>query len=306
MGLNKFECLSAIGNTGVGRCALIPKHIVSVILVPNNFQITEANSENVLQFLQGKAKETSKFDRIFPINDIVAFTDNSEEPVVETFGYGVPNPIRDGNYSWTFQFVKGGLCLLKALRKFNKQNISALLVDADGVIFGRKTVGGLAGIPLLSFWANQLTMTDSTTSVNMSFTISFAPRNFIDQGGFIADQDFNPNDLIGLQEISLQTTGAQTGTSLRLQALASCGGENLFDIFGTELADGAVWEVINNATGASLAITSVAANAGDKSFTITLASARTGSVTVSLAPVNILEAADIIGFESDSVVIPAP
>lgn len=303
MALNQFNCTSSFGNTGVGKCSLIPSYIVGMFLVPNNFVISEANAENLQSFLEDKAKDSNKGSRIYPIHNFVGMTDNSEEAVNETTGYGFAVPLRDGNYSWTFRFIQGGICLLKELQKFNHQNLSALFVDSNGVVFGRNTANGLAGVPLISFYANKWTVSDSSTVANFALTVTFDPKHLNQDLGFVKDDNFNAADVVGLQSVSVTPVGAQTATVIRVAVASSCGGENLFDLYQTELSDEDVWSVIDSTTGAEVEITSISANAATKSFSLTVDSRSNASI-VSLADVASLEASDIFGIESNSAVVP--
>lgn len=308
MGLNQFSCLDAFGNTGISKCSLIPKHMVGLFIVPLSFVITPANAQTpaTLQaFLEAAAQSPVKSERIFPVHNFEGFTDNSEDTVTETTGYGTPIPLRDGNYSWQFRFIQGGLCLLKQLQKFNGQSVAVLLYDADGVLYGYSTTAGLKGVPLAAFFAPKWTGTDSTTVANFLLTISMAARYLNKFLGFYKNDDFNPGEIIGLQDVNIEPTGTQTVTVLNVLALAGCGGENIYELFSTELASGPLWEVRNAATGALLTITSVVANPATQGFTITLSAARPGAVTVNLAPVDDLSGAGITGFEGAQAYIPA-
>lgn len=304
MALNSYSCVNSFGNTGIGKCSLIPAHIVGMILVPLNFVITEANAANLQTFMNDAAKEASKANRIYPIHNFVGMTDNSEDAVSETTGYGYSVPLRDGNYSWTFRFIQGGICLLKSLQSFNHQNLAALFVDANGVLFGRNVSNGLAGVPLISFYAGKWTVSDSSTVANFPVTVVFDPKYLNKDLGFVSDENFNASEITGLQDVDIKPIGAQTATILSLQVLGSCGGENLFDIYSDELADGTLWNAVDSVSGASLTITSVAANAANKSFTMTLSAPRTNATLVSLKDPATLETNDIVGIESKVATIP--
>lgn len=304
MALNQFNCTSSFGNTGIGKCSLIPAYIVGMFLVPNNLVITEANAANLQTFLEDKAKDSNKNNRIYPVHNFVGMTDNSEEAVSETTGYGFAVPLRDGNYSWTFRFIQGGICLLKELQKFNHQNLSALFIDANGVVYGRNTATGLAGVPLISFYANKWTISDSSTVANFGVTVTFDPKHLNQDLGFVKDDNFNASDVVGLQSVNISPTGSQSATIINVSVAAACGGEDLFDLYQSELADGTVWNVADSTTGAAATISSVAANSATKSFAITVSAARTNPSLVSLKDVATLEAADIFGVESNTVIVP--
>lgn len=303
--LNTFPCSEAFGNTGISKCSLVPALIVGMLIVPNDFVITAANAATLQDYLSTAAKDPVKSKRLFPVHNFTAFTDNSEDPVVETTGYGDPIPVRDGNYSWTFRFITGGICLLKALQKFNGQSVSVLFYDNNGLLFGANTSKGLAGVPLKSFFAQKWTPTDGSNVAGFNVNVVFDPKYINQNFGFIKDDETDYTQVVGLQDINIVAVGPQTPLLLAVSTVAGCVGDNLFDLFKDELSAGALWSVINKATGEDVVIDSVAKNEGNKTFTITLtAGVAAGSqLIVNLKPVDELEAADIIGFEGSPTLI---
>src|SRR5678810_1267689 len=119
-GLNKIFCGQDAKNTGICDCFLDPKLIIGAILVPKDkvFTAEELADANIQETMEALVEETAK-NRILPIQGFVAITDNSEEPVEQTFGYGTIEPVRDGNYNWIFGFRKGGVNLSNSLRSYN-------------------------------------------------------------------------------------------------------------------------------------------------------------------------------------------
>lgn len=302
--LNRTTCAAGGGNTGIGDCPLIPKNIIGFFIVPNNFELTPAQLATLQTSLQTAANSDVTANRIYPVHDLVGITDNTGDLVTETLGYNGLSVISEGKYDWTFRFVNGGLCLLKQLRKYNNKSVRVLLYDASFVLYGTMKGANMAGIPLEVFHALPFTLSDgsgTTTAFNIRMVLD--PVYLNDNLAFVEtiDEGFLLKEITGLQDINLsELIPPSAKPVIVLQALAGCSGENLYDLYSTELADEALWTVTNATTGADIAITSVAASAANKAFTVTIP-ATTDPVVVSLAPVSELVAAGIEGYEGKSV-----
>lgn len=301
--LNRTICVTGGANTGVGECPLIPKNIIGMFIVPNNLELTPAQIATLQTTLQGLAANDVPANRIYPVHNFVGLTDNTGELVTETLGYGGIAPITEGKYDWTFRISRGGICLQKALRKFNNKSVRVLFYDASYVLYGTMKGANLMGIPLEMFYALPWTLSDgSGTTAGFNVRVVFDPIYFNDNLGYVetSEEGFLLSEIEGIKEINLVEIAPSAKPVMVIQALAGCGGENLFSLYSTELSEVALWDVTNATTGATIAITSVAANAGAEAFTVTIP-ATVDPVNVKLAPISELEAAGIEGYESKTI-----
>jgi len=310
--LNQIICAQNLRNTGFGDCVLDWGRIVTAIRVPKNKVFTQAELDDLQTTLAAARLAASKSNRIYPIHGFQAITDNSEETIYQTLGYGAQIPIRDGNYRWTFQYIDGAMCLTFALRTMNFSGTTYwLLGDDKDRLFGYKKkistgVYGMGGTPLL-FHANKPKAPDGTNAAAYTVFMDINPKFLIDNMAFV-QADFALSDITGLQDVALKQTGTSSAGVFKIQALTGCDGSNLFDLYSTELAAAGLWVVTNATTGNAITITSVAADANAKAFTITLSSSDPdypatsgGLVNVSLADPTTLDAADVSGFESNTI-----
>lgn len=300
--INQYVCSALFGNTGIGQCSLIPKEIKGFFIVPRDFVITQADANDLQSFLESSASEDLPSQRIFPVHNLVGITDNSEEPVRETLGYGGNATLRQGNYSWTFRFLDGGLCLLKQLQRFNQQPISIIFYDADGVLFGRQTSTGLAGVPVIDFNANKWTPSDGSVLAGFTVTVEFDSRHLNQDLAFLRDDTVDLSEIKGLQA-ALIVVSAASAASITAQVLSACGGDNLYDLYSTQLADPGVWTAIG-VTGEAQTIDAIAAVPATKGFTLSFDPSRTVATNLNLAAVSLLDAAGIVGFEGQQVTVP--
>jgi hypothetical protein len=313
--LNQAVCATNLRNTGYGDCVIDPKLIRMAIRVPKNLVLTIAQLADLQNTINTLILADSKANRIFPIGGFVTPTDNSEDTVFQTMGDGSQVPVRDGNYRWTFDYLRGGLCVSLALRSHNFQNTTWLFVDDKNLLFGQKKLDstglayGLAGVPCL-FHAKPWKMATGSTVTGYAVYFDMDSTYLNDYFGFV-QADFNLKDFIGLQNIVLQQAPGNVSAAgvFKIQALTGCDYGNMFSLYSTELASSpSLWVLTNTLTGNVITTTSVVADANAKAFTITAASAdpdypaSAGDyITVSLAGPTALDTADISGFESISV-----
>jgi len=299
--LNQKDCLIAGGNTGFGDCFLDLKNIVGGILVPSDRAYSAAETESAATLLAAIQADISAVaaDRVYPLGTFEALTDNSEAPTIQTLGYGGIAVTREGLYNLSFQFIQGGLCLSKSLRKFNGSNRSVLLFDANGLLVGWKSGTTLKGIPLDLFYQNPLKLNDGTNVTAYVLQIAFKPIYLNDSIGFVQMSLADLATLSGLQDIALSETTGSDLPILKIKAKTGCSGLDLYDTFSTELASVPLWVARNAANGASLTITSVVIDATLKAWTVTVDSPPvSGSVTITLAAPTVLAAAGIEGYEA--------
>lgn len=302
MAIQKIKCSNNFGNTGVGDCYLVPDHIVGEIIVPSSFALEDDDEKTILEQLQEAAEEDNPRKRIYPIHNFEEVEDNSEDETVNTFGYGGRSITKDGFYDWRFRFVKGGLCLSNQLRRYNKQSVSVILIDANGVLFGQLVDGKLKGIPLELFYIPKWKISDGDSDGTGFYVQNVMNPIYLNERiGFVDTQSlgFIPSEIKGLQTITFKNAGSDT-SKIVVEPLAGCGSENLTEIFDDELEDSDLWELIDGSNGSDIDITSVNIVNGkveispDEPFSIG------DQIIVNTKKVSELIDAGIIGFEGEA------
>lgn len=312
MPVNQIICNVGGANTGIPDCAFTMKNVVKVFLVPSSFELTEAQlstPESALAALVTAASADLPSQRIYPTPEIVGVTNNSEDVVTQTLGYGVPVVVRDGKQNIQFQYLRGGNCVSNALRKFNNGNWKVLFLDADGVLVGTKVGETIKGIPLDVFYARPFTMNDGTNVSAYTFQLTFSPAYINEAIGFIQLPLADALAIDGLENINLKLA-SRAAAVLLVTALSGCSKENLYDQYSAELAEVTNWIVRKQSNGNQVTVTSVALDANTKSFAITQDTtdpyySATAALTLELAPPSILAANGITGYEGVKLPIPA-
>lgn len=301
--LNKLDCVAGGANTGYGDCFIDPKFIAGGILVPPDKVYTAeqlADKDTFLAALQADIL-ADVAERIYPLAKFAGVTDNTETPTLQTLGYGGLAVTREGLYNLSFQFIQGGLCLSKSLRKFNSSNKTIIVWDADGVMYGWKSGTGFRGIPLELFYQNPFRVADGTNVTNYTLQVAFKPYYLNDEPGFVKIGLGDLEALKGLQDIVLSETTGSNLPILKLKANTGCNSYDLFDLYEDELAEEALWVASNQSDGSEVAVTSVAKDTALKAWTVTLDAADidvSGTVIVTLVSPEELNTAGISGYEA--------
>lgn len=309
--LNRVICAAdANANTGFGDCVLTFGTVRGAFLVSPNLKLDAAQLANLQTTLTNLANADSPSERIYPIHQFLQITDATEDKSITTLGYGGKYPAREGDYDWTFQFMNGGMCLLKALQTFNGSGKHVIFYDENGMLFGTMTGNEtdgftLSGIPLIFFWSNKWRPSDGTAITNYSVQFVFQPQHINQNLGFV-QADFDPATIVGMQNINLRRAAGTAMPVLKITAATGCSAADLYPVFGSELADEALW--LASQTGGPVAITSVAEDTALGGWTVTLDSdsanySASQPVKLSLAAPSVLKAAGIEGFESKVVTI---
>lgn len=311
--INKILCAILLRNTGICDCFFDPKNPTGMIFVPQSFKITAANLATIQSYLEGKTR-APKGSRIFPIQNFVSINDGTEDPTVESFAFGQKETVREGNYSWTFGFRKGGVSLSNKLRSFNgkEDSFSVLFIDAQNAIYGTSFTESngdtsIKGIPLSRIYTSPWKVNDGSKNTGYMINVEFAPIHVNEKLAFakVEPTDYLLTELTGLQDINLKQALAPAANGVFTVSVNTDCGENLFDTYGTPLASPALWLASNKATGANIPVTSVVVNEGLKAFTVTLAHANPaypgagGSVNITLLDPEALATGTVVGFEAD-------
>lgn len=307
-GFNKIFCGQDAKNTGICDCFFDPKLIVGAILVPRNKVFTEDEllDANVQATLEALIEATKK-NRIFPIQGFVAITDNSEEPVEQTYGYGTIEPVRDGNYNWVFGFRKGGINLSNALRTFNGQTskYAVIFIESQNHLLGttRKDVNGdngLAGIPLEVLFTYPWKANDGSNLASYRTKFNFLPIYINENIAFkkVSVTSYVLQELVGLADIELSLLDG-SGTALTIGADTDCGSTNLYDLYADEFENEEAWEA-EDADGAAIVVNSATKNEDLKGWDLEFASAP--AVVRMAAPATLADApVNVSGYESNDL-----
>lgn len=314
---NVVSCGTSLRNTGYRKCVPRFKEILGAFLVSPDFKLTAAqmaSQASILTALQDATLIVGE-GRLYPAGPFVAVTDNSEEDVFQTFGYGTQVFTRDGNYNWLFNFYDGGLCHSNQLRSHNGSGERVIFFDKGGYLIGTSLpeedgtismVGSVMDVLHTGKW----TINDGTNAQGFGIMFSFEPAQINEDISFVKFDSVAPLlSIKGLVNAYLEQVGASLAGVFTLSVTAGCANESLYDEFSAVLATAANWVTLNHVTGLPIA-KAVVANPGNKNFTITLddedpnyPATAPALIRVSLASPTVLAAADMVGYEGETITV---
>lgn len=315
-GINKIFCGADVKNTGICECFFDPKLITGAILTPLGKVFTEAElADAAIQSTLEALVLAVKASRLQPFGPFETITDNTEDPVRQTFGYGTVKVVREGKYNWALQFINGGLNLSNALRSYNGLigKYGVIWLESQNTFIGtsKKDANGdwgLAPVPLSDLYQRPWRPSDGSNVTNYTWEVSFDPVYINEKIAFkkVAIDSYLLSELGGLEDIKLtfEDEGTDGGADVTVTAATDCGSVDVFDLYADELAQAGAW-IVKNSAGDSKNITGAVKDNDAKGWVITLGG---GDVwedgdTVQLAAASVLAAnpINVVGYESDTI-----
>jgi len=311
--LNKVTCGGLLkGNTGVPQCYMDLAPINGIILTPIGYTLTKAEIASTLLSKLQTSTLAARANRIYPVLNFVDIKDNTEQPSYQTLGFGRKVLLKEGKYSFEASYLDGGLCLSNQLRNFNYTKWAAFLVDANGVLVGTKVGDNIMAIPLNLFYASPYGIATSSQAASYKLNIEIEPKYLNEEIGFVQTKgEFDIFDSVkGLLNLVIKTAVALTGGKVEIMVINSCGGDNIYDVYGSNLANITAWLSKNATTKNGITITAAVAVPANKTIELTLDTADTdypavaSKLTIELNTAAILAATPIlmVGYEGANII----
>lgn len=314
-GINKIFCGTDVKNTGVCDCFFDPKLMTGGLLIPKDkvFTETELMDANIQATLEALVAEGRAL-RIFPLPAYNGITDNSGDPVRQTFGYGSLETVREGDYDWTLAFRRGGVNLSNAFRYFNglTGKYRLILFENQNTMIGtsRKDADGndgLGGIPLEDLYTRPWKVADGTNLAGYAMNVVFHPQYINELIAFkkVAVTSYLLSELAGLQDIVLKIEEVdEDADTVLITGSTDCGSTDLWDLFEDELEEDSAW-IVKGADGTVKAAT-VAKDTDAKGWVITYTTdeVEDGDTITLAAPAVLAEPPiNISGYEANTVTV---
>lgn len=293
----QLDCSTNTKNVGFGACFLDWKIIKGMFLYDNPRTFTPKEIEVILATLQADASADIKANRMYPINNFVAPTDNSEAVIVETFDYGSRQITRDGFNDWSWQYVDGGSCLSSSLRTHNGPAY-VLLYDKNNKIMGYNSSNGFSTIPLEFFYAEPFKLATGANVAKYMVRIVFDPKYSNEYVGAIS-AGVDLSQVEGLEDVNIVVNSWDQNTGIANVTLqTSCGSINLFTQYKAQITPSVF--LASDDIGDAIPVASVAPVNTNQTFNITLSHVHlpdNGIVSLSGVIVSELNTAGIVGYE---------
>ena len=291
-------CVLKNMNSGIDVCDKSIGKINRVVFVPDGTPITPADGARLFAFLKEKLEDVNPATRwyITPVNPN-QIADNSSEPVEASLADGSSEQLLPGNLIQTLEWWSK-IGHDKVINKFNQYNGPAFLITEMGIIGMEDGVNQYPVNIKVAVSGGGLQTTDtSPRTKKMKINIG-DELEFQNQLCFYPLETSRVNMLKGLRDMYLSAVKTSDGIANIRITIGADKRTNVFDIpsFKTALLDKDNWRV----NGGSTEITSVASDEANKSFEINIGS---GSFVIDTAPIDVLKAAGIEGYEGIPVIV---
>ena len=261
--LSTLNCVTGAKNTGIGSCYFDPKNIVGAFLCPPNFVIPAAQLATLQAYLLAQSEIDSKALRIYPIGNFFDFKDSSEAPVVEKFGYGQSNTVRDGVYDFAFRFRLGGLNLSNRMRSFNGGSFWYIFIDSKNQFMGTQATDNtgaatVGAVPPIEFYTDPFKLNDGKKTAEYWVNFRFLPKYVNEQIAYITDAGFDVlSTITGLKDVALTGVGTATPGTYAVTPVAGDDKTNLCSLYPAAILQTGAWKAYNTETGAAVTISGV-------------------------------------------------
>lgn len=253
-------------------------------------------------------------EKIFPLPEVQDISNTSDANTEGTLGLGFKTILREGKPSFEYKFFAGN-ALLKQLRKFNNSTVRFVELDTNSNLWGTTLSGAFTGISAKMFFTGGKAATGAAVEegvVTLRLSV-LSTAEYTDNAVFMPITG-NINDVVGLLDVDLSEVSAHVSNVYKIFVQAPTSQANLminfYDDYSTLLANVAMWEAFTgNTFNTSLVITSVAADAANKAFTVTFDTTAFGALAVgakiklNLKAPNVLDAANITGIEGNAIIL---
>jgi len=313
--LNDFSLVNVAAQTSIPKDDFHPEIIVGLLVGKGtslDFSAVDLASQDAFNTKLKAGMLADADNRLYPIFAFTDFTNNSEKPVIATFGYGGKVFVRDGYPAFNAKMFRGSFQLLAQFRKLNNDtSCKVAFVDQRGNVMLTSGDGVTAsGFSIMTLNFNTFTYKSGSEPDSFLCDITLAsPQEYNDNQYFVGTGTNLVQTLMGLLPIKIQLDATSTKSALKV--ILSTSATNLEPIYGTELSGTGknLWKITKVSDGTDAPITSVAKDDTNDWFTVTPTSALSINTDYELklvAPAT-LEAAgvgsDEQGYESIPLII---
>lgn len=301
---------------GFGNCSKDLKNAKGFLLSPAGTKVPVSELDTFIADTLVKLRSDDRYARWQLITGIKGVTKANIEAATATWGDGTTEETRSERIGRTFDFKN--LCAYLGVTTLRgKEDLYDIwpIYDGNDVQGTKATMAdgeaAVSGFDIATFLCLLYTEAINETQAMWQLTVQLASgdewRNMV----VFSPEDGNAlKDLASLQTIELEyrkVTPIVAG-SYHVRATSSCGSVNMAEIYGTELADAALWVVTNATTGNAITVTGVTVSgAGNFVLALDVADLDFTAATklkITMVPPSELNTAEVSWYEATSIVIP--
>ena len=239
-----MTCNSNYQNTGEQSCKVQLDLVEKVLFwVDKSAKITGATDALMIADIKSQIQSSTKLNRLYVFPLVKGLTDNSEDKVTGTWGYGETTIIRDGKPNYDLDYVQD-VELTKLLRSFNNVEGRIGFLCSNGDLIIEETTNGYQGFvgkPYFSQGGLRAgeDVNKSTCTLSLSDAVAWQDRIKVLNLGL------SPSELNGLTDVEIVKLA-----STKYQIFNNITGENISSLFATTLIKKEAWLVAGSTPAA--------------------------------------------------------
>lgn len=308
------------GNTDVGNCVFDPQVIEGAFLSYGKY-LTPAEQLSLQASLEAATKAASRSGRLYPVHNFTEAEDASTERQVQTTGYGDEIVTRAKKVKERFRIYPGGKTLHAKLKVHSEVCFSAFLYDAKNRLLGwLDSDKNLRPFTFVQMYVDEPVVMTGSNAYLIPLEWAYANNGELLQSfaWLNADSDnFLLSEIKGLKDVELvEKVAVSAGGVITLNGFVGSTRENMRTLYGSSLVNDEAF-VCTNETSGAIVTTTVADDAGDDGYAVTLdnaawtAAASGTRFSLKLAAVSVLQSAPVslpstVKIESDKLYFEKP
>lgn len=273
LGLANCASPDSIFNVGVPPCDLKKKKMKGVIFADSGVAFTGSEIASKAAFIQAvKDKCTAaRGSRVYPIWDLLNFTDNTGDPSTGGIGNLTTATIITSDAIPAFKYGYNGTeARHKRIAQIASATLDVFFVDEGWTVYGTDDGNnGFKGFDVLQAYADTSKFPVSDAVDQYAFRITLGSISEYRDNSLYVVADSTISAAVGLVNITMSEYSLVSNV-LKVYMLAD-GGTNLEPLYGAAL-DGLTWTATNLQTGAAHVVSAVATDATNDVMGITFES----------------------------------
>lgn len=308
-------CATLGGNTGKPGCDVRmarPQYIMPArdkVFTAN--EVADATAfKAALKTAMLQPRDSANKVFCFPLMRVV--DDNTGDVSPQTLADGYEEILNELLPKYTLQST-AGVCVVQAMCEFNGWTDGVFVVDVNKILwYVIPTAGGAAAFTVGNLYTDPPRFGNSSNIQTSKTRITFGDLEEFKANVGALKLDFDPSKLVNTVDVTLVEKAAQSTNVFTIGGIVQCAGTDIYASYSAGLANIARWVVTRLDTSAAITLTSVAADATNKGWDITLDSTEYTALPsgtkleFKLADPATLDAAGVSGIESFTIVYTKP
>lgn len=299
-------------NTGTPLADIIRDIPYGIFLLDAGLEFDSSDRASIAAMVTAlkTATRAARGRRVYPIWSLTNFEDQTKEATKAAIGNLSIQEIQlvDAIPAFAFQHRKGDL-FHQLLLQAELGGFTICLLDKKYVLYGTKTSNGnFTGYTFDEFKTQLPKFQTPQAPSNYPFSIVFSSITEWKENFAFIQLDSTVASITGNRDVTL--TLETLASNVAKVSLKGVGGKDIGDLFKTELADITGWVCTKQSDGSAFTLTSVAWDAANKRFNVTLDSTAFSGLSTGdklnlnlETPANLLANVSVDGYESTGAVV---